>query len=291
MSAAPAARRAPHPFDRVRERTRRMTRVAQVMGLPVSVHIHIAADAGSPADRLRLAADTFFAELRDMDAMFSPFRPDSAVSLVGAGRLRLDEAPPAVREVAQACARYECITGGCFSAHWRGPFDPTGYVKGWAVERAFERHLAPLADAEPAVVAVGANAGGDMQLRTAAGRNWEWHVAISDPEVPGITIASLNIRDGAVATSGFAARGRHILDPRTGAPCATVASATIVGTHLTEADVWATAAVVAGFDDLRWVAKATSTSGLLVAPGGATRRWSHGAEVSPDDVRRARPRR
>jgi thiamine biosynthesis lipoprotein len=49
-----------------------------------------------------------------------------------------------------------------------------------------------------------------------------------------------------VATSGTAARGEHLYDPRSGTPSAAVASVTVVGPSLERADVLATAAFVAG---------------------------------------------
>jgi thiamine biosynthesis lipoprotein len=47
-----------------------------------------------------------------------------------------------------------------------------------------------------------------------------------------------------VATSGAAARGAHVVDPRTGLGIERAGSATVVGPDLLWADVWATAAWV-----------------------------------------------
>ena len=47
-----------------------------------------------------------------------------------------------------------------------------------------------------------------------------------------------------MATSGSAARGAHIRDPRTGQRAMRAGSASVVGPDLMWADVWATAAVV-----------------------------------------------
>jgi len=88
------------------------------------------------------------------------------------------------------------------------------------------------------------------------------------------------VRDGAVATSGMAERGTHIVDPRTGGGAAGVASATVVASSLAHADVWATAAVVAGFHDLGWISRAGPTAGILVADDRRVRRWLDGVEVA-----------
>ena len=59
----------------------------------------------------------------------------------------------------------------------------------------------------------------------------------------------------AVATSGTAARGRHLWDGRTDRPAEALASMTVVGPHLTWADAFATTAFVMGRDGIDWVAK------------------------------------
>ncbi|MFD4959095.1 FAD:protein FMN transferase [Microbacterium sp. NPDC058389] len=254
---------------------RRHVEVAQIMGTAVSVHA-----VGDP-DRavFERATAACFDELREADRVFSPYRDDSDILRIARGELAMRDASPWVAEVAEACAQAESDTGGLFTAWWSGVFDPTGYVKGWAVERAARRHLAPLADS-PGVIAAGINAGGDLQLFTAPGADWTWNVAVVDPADRSRVLATVPVRDGAVATSGTAERGTHLVDPRSGHPAVGgVASATVVAAGLAHADVWATAAVVAGFDDLGWIPRAGPTAGILVAGDGRVRRWLDGVEI------------
>ena len=67
-----------------------------------------------------------------------------------------------------------------------------------------------------------------------------------------------------MATSGSYERGAHIIDPRTGEPTAAVASATVVGPDLGNADAYATALYAAGPAGLRWFARAAGYNALLV---------------------------
>ena len=71
-----------------------------------------------------------------VDRVFSPYRPDSDVSLLAAGAVKVDSCAPELAEVIQGCAHVAELSGGYFTDHPAGRFDPTGYVKGWAVERA-----------------------------------------------------------------------------------------------------------------------------------------------------------
>ena len=140
----------------------RSVRVEEIMGMPIS--IHVLNDSGTLDATAKRAIYACFAELRDIDRVFSTYREDSDISRIGRGELALTDADPRVAEVEAACRAAAIETAGLFSATWRGSFDPTGYVKGWSVENAARRHLAPLLADE---TAVGINAGGDMQLFTA----------------------------------------------------------------------------------------------------------------------------
>lgn len=161
------------------------------------------------------------------------------------------------------CGQAKDRTDGFFDAHRPGPdgvlrFDPAGLVKGWAVERAAVK-LRALAGRDFCL-----NAGGDIIL----GGQDPWTVGIENPAVPQTLIATLTVTTGAVATSGRAHRGAHILVPQTGVPAAALLAATVTGPSLTWADVYATAAVAMGRNALRWLAGLPGHAGLIVKPGG-----------------------
>lgn len=254
---------------------RRRVETADIMGTVIGVHA-----VGDVDPRVfHEAATACFDELRHVDRVFSTYRDDSDIRRIERGELTMTDASPWVAEVAEECARAEVETGGLFTARWAGGFDPTGYVKGWSVERTARAHLAPLV-ARPGVVAAGLNAGGDLQLFTAPDADWAWNVAIVDPADRSRVLATVPVRDGAVATSGTAERGAHIVDPRTGLAVPGLGSATVVAAGLAHADVWATAAVVSGLDDLGWVFRAGETTGLIADGSGRVRRWLDGVEVA-----------
>lgn len=255
----------------------RTVRVARVFGTVASFRA-VASPAGLAA--VAAAAARVLEDLAAVDRLCSPFRPGSEVSRIDRGELRPADAHPSVQEVARLCEDYRDRSGGRFDAAWRGGFDPTGLVKGWSVEHAAERHLAPLVAAGTGVEAVGVTVGGDMRLYTSDAAAFVWDVGIVSPTDPRAIAATVGVRCGAVATSGTAERGAHIVDPRTGRAVVGPASATVLAPTLTEADAWATVAVVAGFDDLGWIGAAPATTGVLLAPGGASRRWTAGVEVS-----------
>ena len=206
------------------------------MGIPVG----ISADAGAGA------IDRAFDWLRSVDAAFSTWRADSEISRLGAGALALFDASPEVRGVLRRCERLRRATGGHFDVRATGRLDPSGFVKGWAVEGAV-RLLA-----EAGARSVRVHAGGDVAVR-----GGPWRVGVQHPLIRDQLAAVLEARDLAVATSGAYERGDHIVDPFTGHPPEGVLSVTVAGRDLGTADALATAAFAMGRDGPAW------TAGLL----------------------------
>ena len=170
-------------------------RVEQVMGMPVLVDVR---DGTTGPDTL----DRVFAWLRFVDATFSTYRPDSDVCRLDRGELAPADAHPLVREVLARCERLRGETGGFFDARAAGRLDPSGLVKGWAVDRA----AALLSDAGASRFCV--NAGGDVVVR-----GGPWRVGVQHPRQRDRVAAVLALTDAAVATSGAYERGEHIVDP------------------------------------------------------------------------------
>ncbi|HEY2298394.1 MAG TPA: FAD:protein FMN transferase [Jatrophihabitans sp.] len=219
--------------------------------------------------------------LHRVDAIFSTYREDSDISRIRSGSLRLEQAAPELDEVLHLCARACVATGGAFTAMCGAKLDPTGLVKGWAVEQAaalLHRH----GSRNHAV-----NGGGDMQLVGGAGPDRPWSVGITDPHDGGQVISVVMARDLAIATSGVAQRGLHIVDPFTGRPATGVASATVIGPSLALADAYATAAVVLGPDAVRWLDGLPGYDGLLVTADHeqpASAGWTkHTTGITTDD--------
>jgi len=199
-----------------------------------------------------------------VDATFSPYLQDSDVSRFARGSLALADCAPELAEVLTACADVSACSGGYFTTTPRGRFDPSGYVKGWAIERA----AAMLTAAGSAQHTV--NGGGDIQCVGGRGAGQPWRVGIAHPLRPGSLALVVCGRDFAVATSGIAERGPHIINPHTGQPATGLASITVVGTSLAAADSYATAAFAMGPAARDWVESLDGCEAFAITPAGAT---------------------
>jgi FAD:protein FMN transferase len=199
-----------------------------------------------------------------VDATFSPYRDDSEVSRLGRGSVTLADCAPELAEVMTACADVSSLSGGYFTARPGGRFDPSGYVKGWAIERAAEM-LTASGSAEHSL-----NGGGDIQCVGDHGPGQPWRVGIADPLRPGSLALVVAGRDFAVATSGVAERGPHIINPHTGRPATGLASVTVVGARLALADACATAAFAMGPRARDWAESLDGYEAFAITPDGAT---------------------
>jgi FAD:protein FMN transferase len=240
--------------------------VEQLMGMPVSIHVR--GPRSHDADVASTVAAAF-ASLHAVDAMFSTYRDDSEISRLQRHEITLAECSPEIRDVHTLCRTALERTAGYFDAWgWRGAgvFDPTGLVKGWAIGRA-GLLLAALDDCDVAI-----DAGGDVLVRCADPA--PWRIGIEDPRDRTQVLATVELHDGAVATSGTAARGTHIVDPFTKTPVESILSATVIGPSIVWADVWATTAVARGVGAVEWTESLHGTSGMLVLADGTVHRWA-----------------
>jgi thiamine biosynthesis lipoprotein len=229
---------------------RGLHRVEEVMGIPVGIDVRD--DGVDPAALARA-----FADLRWVDATFSPYRADSEVRRLDAATLPPPDAHPEVRAVLARCERLRARTRGCFDVRATGALDPSGFVKGWAVERA----AAILVEAGARNLCV--HAGGDVRVRGERAPGRPWRVGVRHPTIRDRVAAVLAVRDLAVATSGAYERGPHVIDPRTGRPPRGVLSVTVAGPDLGTADAYATAAFAMGTDGPAWTATLGGGYGAL----------------------------
>ncbi len=176
-----------------------------------------------------------------VDEVFSTYRPESQVSLLRAGNIKLSDCHPDLQEVWAACEYAKEVSDGFFDP-WcvEGGFDPSGYVKGWAADKAIA--LLKSNGAENIQI----NCAGDLSLAGGLENGLPWNIGIRHPEEAHTVVKVFEIMDGAIATSGTYERGAHIRDPHTGLIALGARSATVYGPDGGLADALATAMVVAG---------------------------------------------
>jgi thiamine biosynthesis lipoprotein len=262
------------------------------MGCPCEVLV----ETGDPA-LARGVAERAMAEAAHVDAKFSRYRSDSVISAIHARRgrpYRVDEETARLLEFGAALWRLSegafDLTSGVLRHAWsfdngraeahperipgllarvgwqRVRWDPHrreillpedmeldlgGIGKEYAVDRA--------ADGAAAVAGcpVLVNFGGDLRAIGPAPAGGRWVVGIDSPLARGAAVKRIELKSGAIATSGDAARYveidgvrfGHILDARTGwPPAGAPRSVTVVASTCSEAGSYSTLAMLAGGD-------------------------------------------
>ncbi len=240
------------------------------MGMPISLVLR---GRHADDDLAEAAWQDALAVLDEVDRTFSTYRHDSVISRLDRGEIHRDDCPAEVLEVLDLGELARQESGGAFDVRRPGPdgrvaLDPSGVVKGWAVARA-AASLEGLPDTDHCL-----SAGGDMVCHTTRPDAPAWSIGIEDPHDPQRVVAVVPVRNGAVATSGLAHRGAHIVDGRTGRTPTAVASVTVVGPDLVWADIDATAAFAMGADALTWLRSRPGRSGLVVWADGSSEVFS-----------------
>jgi thiamine biosynthesis lipoprotein len=225
-----------------------------IMGMPITIEIVGADDGG--------AMEAAFQYFSAVDARFSPYKADSELSAMNRGEL--GALSPQMHEVLELSELTRHETMGYFDIRRPGGgVDTSGLVKGWAIRNA-ARLIAKAGHRDYFV-----DAGGDIQCGGHNEGGQPWRVGIRNPFDQTQIVKILVPGDRGVATSGAYVRGRHIYDPLDrGALLDDVASLTVVGPDVYEADRFATAAFAMGLDGIGFIEDAYGLEGYAIDRNG-----------------------
>lgn len=228
----------------------RITRV--VMGMPAAVEI--------PSTESEILSADVFRLWDEIDARFSTYKPESEVMRANRGEVAPVQYSAELKEVLALAEKTKRESGGFFDiARPDGTFDPSGIVKGWAIQKAADMLT------ERGVSSYFLDIGGDIQSAGNDADGREWTVGVRNPFKHEEIVKILAPRGRGVATSGTAARGAHIYNPHTNAPVETdVMSITVLGPDILEADRFATAAFAMGRQGISFIAHLPDFEGYLI---------------------------
>ena len=226
------------------------------MGMPVTVCI-----CGASAGDQDISAVASWFEI--VNQLFSPYLETSEICRLNAGTIARTDVSRLLEEVLRLCDQTKWETGGYFDIVRDGRLDPSGLVKGWAIERAsallsargFAHHFV--------------DAGGDVQATGCNCNGQPWRIGIRNPFKRDEVVKVLAVSSRGVATSGTAIRGQHIYDPlQRGRQLTEVVSLTVIAPSICEADRFATAAFAMGREGLAFIAERPHLEGYAITADG-----------------------
>ncbi|MEZ4860579.1 MAG: FAD:protein FMN transferase [Caldilineaceae bacterium] len=227
-----------------------------IMGMPVTVEVADGALTRAAAtEHLEIA----FAYFTYVDEKFSTFKEQSEISLINRRQRTLAQASQDMRTIFALAEQTKQETDGYFDIANEGGYDPSGIVKGWAINNAaailWQRGVRNFY----------VEAGGDLQAMGKNGEGEPWQVGIRNPFAFDEIVKVLAVSDCGVATSGTYLQGQHIYNPKArNQPITEIASLTVVGPNIYDADRFATAAFAMGRAGIRFIESLAGFEGYLI---------------------------
>lgn len=244
----------------------RETRI--LMGMPITVEI---VDAKNPT-----TIDSVFDYLHQVDARFSTYKDCSEISAFNRGEILPAKLSAEMKEVLQLSAITRDQSKGYFEIRKAdGTLDPSGIVKGWAINNA-AKIIRRFGHADFFI-----EAGGDVQSGGQNEEGREWRIGIRSPFHSDEIIKVVTPRGQGVATSGTYVRGQHIYNPHEPTiPIEDIVSISVIGPDILEADRFATSAFAMGAQGIYFIESLPGFEGYMVnAQGIATQTTGFGAFV------------
>jgi thiamine biosynthesis lipoprotein len=221
-----------------------------IMGMPITVEV---LKDGAERD-----IESVFAYFRSVDEKYSTYKPASEISKINNG-LAEKAWSQEMKLVLKLCEETKKLTRGYFDIEHDGRVDPSGLVKGWAINNAAKLL------AKKGVKNFYIEAGGDIQVHGTNADNKPWAIGVRNPFNIQEIIKVVGLTNGGVATSGSYIRGQHIYNPNNAnKEVNTVRSLTVIGPNIYEADRYATAAFAMGREGISFIGATPGLEGYMV---------------------------
>lgn len=246
------------------------------MGMPIE--IEILPNVGRSTSYMpKEVLEAAFAYLVSVEEQFSVYKERSEISRINRGELALATASDEMKEVFALGEKTKRETHGYFDIRQpSGRIDPSGIVKGWAIQNTAA--LIRAAEHENYFV----NAGGDIAMNGKNAESEEWSVGIRNPVNIKEIVKVVYPRGKGIATSGSYIRGDHIYNPhKPEEKIKDTVSITVIGPDVLEADRFATAAFAMGRQGIAFIEGLPGFEGYAIdAKGIATMTSGFGAYTS-----------
>jgi thiamine biosynthesis lipoprotein len=221
-----------------------------IMGMPV---ILMTPDARVTVSSL----DKIFGFLEYADQKYSPFIATSDVALINQKQLATENYDDELQEILALAAKTKHETNGYFDVWHNENFDPSGIVKGWAIQKASQMMQEFTDDFY-------VEAGGDIQVGGNNDMAQPWRIGIRNPFERNETISVVELQNHAVATSGTAIRGQHIYNPFSPQPIKGIVSLSVIAPAIVDADRIATAAFAMREKGIQFIESLKGYEGYMV---------------------------
>lgn len=219
--------------------------------MPVTILI---ADSGAKATDI----DKVFLYFGEIDKKFSTYKKDSEIEKINRGEIQKNKYSLEMKRILNLCEITKRQTKGYFDIKINGKLDPSGIVKGYAIHKGAE--MLSKKGFRNFYVEIG----GDIEVRGENESKKRWKVGIENPFNRKEIVKVIHLSNKGIATSGTYIRGNHIYNPVLGKKADEIASITVIGPNVYEADRFATAAFAMGEKGIEFIEKLKGFEGYLI---------------------------
>jgi len=197
----------------------------------------------------------------EIDSMFSTYKKTSEISRINRKTLRPENASPEVKKILKLAEETKILTKGYFDIGVEGIIDPSGLVKGYAINEASKMLV------KKGYKNYYIEIGGDIDIRGLK-NGQKWRVGIRNPHASQNNTRIVHLSNVGIATSGTYERGMHIYDPVKKKLASGISSVTVIGINVFEADRMATAVYAMGTKGLDFIETQQNLEGYMVTLEG-----------------------
>ncbi len=217
-----------------------MKKTAIIMSMPVTIQV---------ADRDIKEEDIneVFSYFHYIDKKFSTYKKDSEISQINRGELKESDYSKEMKNILFLCEKTKQETNGFFDINNKGILDPSGVVKGYAINEGAKKLL------KKGYKNIYVEIAGDIQVYGKDEKGKEWKIGIQNPFNIKEIIKIVKLSDKGIATSGNYIRGGHIYNPKNKDNVGEIVSVTVIGPNVYEADRFATAIFAMGEKGLDFI--------------------------------------
>lgn len=225
------------------------------MGMPVILEIR---DTHAAEDIFTTIFNYFVA----VDERFSTYKEHSEIMCINRKEISPNDYSQEMKEVFRLSEETKELTSGYFDITRNGSIDPSGLVKGWAINNAAIMLL------KQGYKNFFVEIGGDIQVHTTENMT-PWSIGVRNPFNKDEIVKVFHLQNEGIATSGTYVRGQHIYNPKDPTESqGDIASITVIGPNIYEADRFATAAFAMGRQGIAFIENLSGFEGYMIDKDG-----------------------
>ena len=206
--------------------------------------------------------EEIFEFLTYVDEKFSTYKDTSEISRINRGEIDKKDYSDDMKLIFELAEKTKNETNGFFDIGEIGRCDPSGVVKGWAINEAARKLKDKYKNFYLEIA-------GDIQVSGHNKKNEKWRVGILNPLTKNELVKIIELENEGIATSGNYERGAHIYNPNNNFKSVDgIASISVVGPNIYETDRFATAAFAMEKDGINFIEKQKDLEGYMIDNNG-----------------------